>query len=97
MTTSRTPALIAAEIAAWDMQDISVLRDLISEIRDYRDENGERVDTERFIDMTSLPSAEIPADIDTTYPVWAIDAQGRALVGAGADSIETLDEIRADF
>lgn len=51
---------------------------------------------EELIDMTSLPSAELPADLaeHTNYPIWAADVSGACLVGAGADTIETADEIR---
>ena len=90
---TNSPAMIANEIANWDMNDVRVLRNLISELRASCRETDE--DPEAFIDMASLPTVEIPVDIDTSCPVWAMDVHGRCLVGERADSIETLDEIRA--
>lgn len=92
---ARAPEQIAADIRAWDVANIRVLRDLLNELRACRDEDGAEIDTQAYVDMTSLPSAEIPADIDTSYPVWAVDLDGNALVGGSADEIETLDEIRS--
>lgn len=92
---ARAPEAIVADIRAWDLSDIRVLRDLLNELDGCRDEDGAEIDTQAYIDMTSLPSAEIPADIDTSYPVWAVDLDGNALVGDDANEIETLDEIRA--
>lgn len=79
------------QILNWDRQDITVLRDLIAEHTRImaKSENPEFEE----IDLSDLPSAiEVP-DIISTYPVWAIDAKGRALVGATADEVENLDEI----
>lgn len=66
-------------IMAWDLQDIKVLRDLILESDN--------------VDLSALPSAIPVPELISTYPVWAIDAKGRALVGAGADEIEELSDI----
>jgi hypothetical protein len=47
------------------------------------------------IDMSSLPGCEmIPADIDTSWPVWAMDNRGWCLVGDDAQGIAHQDEIR---
>lgn len=92
---TRTPEQISAEIRAWDLSDVTDLRALIAELSKCRDENDDPIDTQDYIDMTSLPSAEIPDDVDTSYPVWAVDRSGYAMVGDGADRIEHLDEVRA--
>ena len=44
--------------------------------------------------MCNLPSAPIPPDIDTGYPVWAMDNHGYCLVGNTADEIEHVNSIR---
>jgi hypothetical protein len=85
----RTAQTIANDIAAWDRQNITVLRDLIAEL------SAACEDTEEFIDMSALPTAAIPTDIDTTFPVWAVDVHGNALVGNDARDIQTLDQVRA--
>ena len=46
--------------------------------------------------MADLPTAPIPDDINTLYPVWSIDLAGNALVGNGADEIMSLDEIHEE-
>lgn len=94
MTHFRNADTIAAEIRNWDMADIRVLRDLISEINALRDEHGDQIDVQSYIDGSDLPTADIPADIDTSYPVWAVDESGLALTGDDMTEIETLDEIR---
>ena len=46
------------------------------------------------MNMTSLPTAEIPDDVDTGYPIWAMDWLDNCLVGDSADAVESLDDIR---
>jgi len=72
---------LRAMIAAWDLQDIKVLRDLIAQ------------DTDGIVNITNLPSAMVVPERIATYPVWAIDSQGMALVGPCADHIESLTEV----
>ena len=89
---------IARDIKMWDTKNITVLRDLIAEFFEPRDRDylWDAPDPLEYgFRMDELPSAPIPEDIDTSYPVWAVDEHGNALVGPKADSIETLDEIRA--
>ena len=85
-----TAEKIAIAIENWDKNDITELLDLL---RDYAVEIGDD-DMAYEIDMSNLPSADIPADIDTGYPVWALDARGYCLIGDGADEICTLAELR---
>lgn len=93
-TEIRSAAEIAADIRGWDLEDIRDLRDLLAELSEALEEEDIQDPRAVGINMTDLPTAEIPSDIDTSYPVWAVDMSGRALVGPGADEIETLDEIR---
>jgi len=48
-----------------------------------------------YVRADALPSAPIPEGVDTAYPVWAVDKQGMALVGPGADEVESVEEVRA--
>ncbi len=48
-----------------------------------------------YVRMDALPSAPIPEEVDTGYPVWAVDKRGQALVGEGADEVESIEEVRA--
>lgn len=91
---TRTPEAIAAKIKAWNLSDVRDLRDLLAELSACRDESCDRIDVEAYIDTTSLPSAPIPDDIDTGYPVWAVDVHGVALVGDDMRGVESLDSIR---
>ena len=85
--------IIAREIRAWDTEDISWLVELLTKL----DETADRADrkAEDYVRMDSLPSAPIPEGVDTAYPVWAVDKQGMALVGPGADEVESVEEVRA--
>jgi hypothetical protein len=93
----RDPEIVAAEIRAWDLQDVRRLRDLLVELGAYRAELGGYINAQDYIDFSNLPSAPIPDDVDTGYPVWAVDVQGYALVGLGARDVEHIDKIRARY
>jgi len=89
-------------IKTWDCENVEDLRGMIQEMdRRLSDAEG-GMDDELYEEIrafqdqtyTGLPTAEIPEDIDTGYPVWACDKKGRCLVGSGMDTIETLDQIR---
>ena len=89
----RAARIIAREIRAWDTEDISRLVELLTRL----DEIANRGDqsAEDYVRMDALPSAPIPEGVDTAYPVWAVDKQGMALVGPGADEVESVEEVRA--
>ena len=67
---------------------------LIEELAEIERGLSEEQKLEDVVDMASLPSAPIPPDIDTSYPVWAMDTRGYCLVGSTADQIERVDSIR---
>lgn len=85
---------LVQRIKSWNKVEVKQLRNLVTELYALRDEYGEPLDTQNYLDMSSLPSAEIPDDVDTSYPVWAMDEGGNCLVGDGADQIEHLIDIR---
>jgi hypothetical protein len=89
----RAARIIAREVRAWDTEDVSRLVELLTKL----DETTDRADrkAEDYVRMDSLPSAPIPEGVDTGYPVWAVDKRGMALVGPGADEVESVDEVRA--
>lgn len=86
-----TPVQIAENINNWDKQDVDQLRDMLADLNNACEREG--VDPQTLVDMADLPSAEIPEGMDTSYPVWAIDAHGRCLVGDEANEIETSEEV----
>jgi len=89
----RAARIIAREIRAWDTEDVSRLVELLTRL----DETADRADrrAEDYVEMDSLPSAPIPEGVDTAYPVWAVDKRGMALIGPGADEVESVEEVRA--
>ena len=89
----RAARIIAREVRAWDTDDVSRLVELLTKL----DETTDRADrkAEDYVRMDSLPSAPIPEGVDTAYPVWAVDKRGMALVGPGADEVESVEEVRA--
>ena len=89
----RAARIIAREIRAWDTEDIYRLMELLTKLGEIVDRAGQEV--EDYVRMDSLPSAPIPEGVDTAYPVWAIDKRGMALVGPGADEVESVEEVRA--
>jgi hypothetical protein len=92
--TIRTPETIAAEITAWDCRDVHVLRDLLAELRACRDDNDDAIDPRAYgVDTADLPSAPISEWVDTSYPVWAVDVNGYALVGDRLDTVEHVSHL----
>ena len=88
----RAARIIAREIRAWDTEDVSRLVELLTKLGEIVDRGGWEV--EYYVRMDSLPSAPIPEGVDTAYPVWAVDKHGMALVGPGADEVESVEEVR---
>ncbi len=91
----RAARIIAREVRAWDTEDISELVGLLTRLDAIGDRADRRVGAEDYIRMDALPSAPIPEGVDTAYPVWAVDKQGMALVGPGADEVKSVEEVRA--
>ena len=82
---------IVDRIENWDTKNIEQLKSLLEELEKFPS------DTTHLIDMTALPSAPIPDDIDTSYPVWAMDQSGNMLVGTDADQTMTIEEYREEL
>lgn len=80
---------IAQKIKNWDCEEITTLQSYIEDLNRVCDD-FEMVG----VDITALPSEEIPDDIDTGYPVWAMDKHRMCLVGETLGEVELLDEIR---
>jgi hypothetical protein len=89
----RAARIIAREVRAWDTEDVARLVELLTKL----DETADRADrrAEDYVRMDALPSAPIPEGVDAGYPVWAVDKHGQALVGEGADEVESIEEVRA--
>jgi putative transposon-encoded protein len=80
------------DLMKWGHEDINSLVSQIENIRSIV-ENMEPAHTlDEFLDMSDLPTEEIPAGLET-YPVWACDKAGRCLVGETADEVEDMDQI----
>lgn len=89
----RAARIIAWEVRAWDTEDVTRLVELLTRLDEITDRADRRA--EDYVRMDSLPSAPIPEGVDTAYPVWAVDQRGQALVGPGADEVESIEEVRA--
>ncbi len=86
---------LGEQVRAYDprAEPIEDLRDLLAEVHEVlgavnqitHQGDGE----ERYgIDMSDLPSIEIPEGIDTAYPVWAMSSDGGMLTGECADRVD---------
>lgn len=89
----RAARIIAREVRAWDTEDVARLVELLTKLDETADRADRRADD--YVRMDALPSAPIPEGVDTSYPVWAVDKRGQALVGEGADEVESIEEVRA--
>jgi len=89
---------VARQIKKWNRVNVEHLRRLVSEFQDLQtiaENDGEPFEGRDYgIDWSSLPSADLPKDLDTSYPVWAMDEAGRCLVGDGLNQIEHLTEVQ---
>jgi hypothetical protein len=86
---------IISEIQSWDLDDIHKLKGLLEELDAALGSTD--FSLEDFVDITELPSAKIPDDIDTGYPVWAMDNDGFCLTGKTIDDIEHVDRVRGCY
>lgn len=82
---------LVSAIENWDKEDVADLLDMLTELDELDAEDPYNI---VYVDMSDLPSEPFPIDIDTSYPVWAMDVKGYCLVGASADTIEHIDKIR---
>lgn len=84
---------VRRRIHKWDCKDIKVLKSAISEWSKLKSD-AEKNDWHfhNDIDWSNLPSCDLAPDLDTSYPVWAMDEQGFCLVG-NLDEIEHVTEV----
>jgi len=80
-------------VNTWNHEDIRELKDILDQIPEVLASAGKAPRAADVIDYSDLPTEPIPAGVET-YPVWAMDKRGFCLVGAAADSIEHISEIR---
>ncbi len=85
---------LGEQVLAWDPHTESVedLRDLVAEVHEVLGAINQLThvgsDEARYgIDMSDLPSVEIPDKVLAVHAVWAVDAYGNALVGECADKV----------
>lgn len=72
------------KIMSWDKQNIYELRDLINELSERE---------RKVFDFSDLPTRDFDSDM-AGYPVWAMDINGRCLVGIGHDlEVQTVNEV----
>lgn len=81
-------------IRDWDSEYVEDLRYWLRTLDEVCKAGG--LDPQAYVDMSDLGGEPLPKDIDASYPVWAMDVDGNMLVGGDADSIEHVDEHRAN-
>lgn len=67
----------------WNLKNINDLKSKLDRLSEEQRDN---------LDMSDLPTVHVPEAL-TSYPIWAMDLEGRCLVGPAADTIEHIDEI----
>lgn len=83
---------LVGRIEIWDKQDVCELRDMLNTLKNSCKEIPYYRPFSDRIDMSDLPTEEVPESL-TYYPVWAMDKEGRCLVGVDANDIEHAEEI----
>lgn len=92
---------LVERINKWNKENVRDLQEMIWDLSELL-EDDEYLTIDDLLNLPDLPSVDIPQDVDTTYPIWAMDRQNRCLVGYDAfdhrlksnHTIEPLDEIR---
>jgi hypothetical protein len=87
---------IAAAITAWDKKDADALIEMLQSLEEFCYAN--ELDSDNYVDLAHLPSAAIPTDVDTGYPIWAMDVDDNLITGQSIAELSTLPlaEYRAD-
>jgi hypothetical protein len=85
----RRMRVLAKKVKAWDGKNIYNLLELTKREQALAD----KLNIGSRVDMTSLPWGERIPDALCDYPMWTVDADGRALVGEAADEVQSLSEI----
>lgn len=93
MTLEQTAADLGAQhianaIETWDKIDADRLIEMLRSLESFCDAND--LKSSDYVDWTSLPSAAIPDDVDTGYPIWAMDQSSRLVAGQCADDLWSL-------
>lgn len=91
---SRAAECCSEELKFWDGEHVEDLRYWLRTLNKVC-EAGD-LDPQAYVDMSDLGGEPLPKDIDASYPVWAMDVDRNMLVGGDADSIEHVDEHRAN-
>jgi len=89
---------LVKKINTWDKKNVHTLLSYIRELNEIcESESGPNAfSIDQEIAFSDLPTIDIPSEIDTSYPVWAMDVNKDCLVGSGVDmEIESLEEVRA--
>ena len=79
---------IAAAIMAWDKKDADVLVEMLQALDQFCDDND--LELGFYVDLADLPSADIPTDVDTEYPIWAMDVNDKLVTGHSIYEFSTL-------
>jgi hypothetical protein len=80
------------EIACWDGGRVEHLRYWLRTLDKVCEVGG--LDPQAYRDLSKLGGVPLPDDVETCFPVWAMDEKGDMLVGVGADDIENIDNYR---
>lgn len=98
----RTKAAVA-RVENWNREDVHELRDLLRDLRGALFEESELCNyyhpfrLDEVIDIGQLPTEPFPDELDTGYPISAVDRAGNALVGDALDEIEAVADILAYY
>ncbi len=91
--------VICDRIRQWDHEDIDHLLSLLKQVITIMELNPDSYPGLKScsIDPRELPSESIPADIDDSYDIWAMDKKGMCLVGIDANRVIHIDDIRKEL
>jgi hypothetical protein len=81
-------------IREWDREDVNEILALLTLLKETSRTWGMTEDLAYYgVDMTDLPTEQIPEHHLNTYLIWAVDKRGRALVAAAADEIVGVNDL----
>ena len=83
--------VLAAEVAAWDLEHVEDLIRIIEQCDMIMDYAG--LETGRYINMHDLPSVRPRPETLHGDPTWTMDKAGKIVAGPDPDEIEIYDSI----
>lgn len=87
---------LEARIRSWNMEDIREFKVMITEMRALLQKHFQ-VQIENFMNMSRIPSQQVPDILKKTYRIVGVDKRGYVLYGHEMDKIAHIKKITEHY